>query len=666
LSDSDDAFFDERNATEQGYILTRDKNAVRLYAKSSVGFLYGCTTLVQLIGDAPDEFRIYDRPDIRFRGNMNTLWAETGVWSYDFGDGTDAAERRIKKAIDDMVLAKLNVIYLDGFGFRSERFHGYGAMMRRISDYARIRGMRCAAGGYGMGYGQSANFHFMGEVFRNRRPYPNGELYDCIGTCLRDKPDMPINEMMGRSYGTCLTNRELILAKIEEIKEYIKNTGVSMIQMHNMDSDEIHEPLWLGRCNECKKKYPSDSLYAPDGAAGAFAAFYDKVLDELLPVCPDIVIYPVSPGYSYHTTTKDENFEKCRLFWASVIKCMTHKSGVIPMFREQFVQKKSTEYRFDLIDDAIPHYGCDFFSSGDGFYSDKCYTPSAAHVAFMSGCECILCANGSALQKPTQYANAEYLWNAKSSAFYNEERFTDYDKCTERYNDLREGRYRPDGIYGDGGLLETSCNLLFGERYGSRVADVFRLRGKNNECPIFTFCNVELYTNHNNYNLPFNWDIDISEDNQKFFLERFCESTSVTETAHNILESILICDGLDNSSREHLSFLSYSSKNCATFTSLLSRYMSLYIEADKFFKHGIPYGSDIIERIGAVIKEASDLLYGFKAENRKPFDIYGGIFTRREELIDLLIYFLGQIEKSVKTGKRVPEERRQIEKRKWW
>jgi hypothetical protein len=56
-----------------------------------VGFFYGAMTLLQLYGNAPFEFEIKDRPNIKFRGNMNTLWAESGVWSYDFGDGLDNA-----------------------------------------------------------------------------------------------------------------------------------------------------------------------------------------------------------------------------------------------------------------------------------------------------------------------------------------------------------------------------------------------------------------------------------------------------------------------------------------------------------------------------------------------------------------------------------------------
>lgn len=665
LEYSDSEFFKERNAEEQGYILTKDGDSVNLAAKSSVGFLYGCMTLLQLIDNAPVKFEIYDRPAIRFRGNMNTLWAESGVWSYDFGDGLEAAEKRLYSAIDDMARAKLNLIYADAFGFKTERFAGYDALMTRISKYAATRGIRIMNGGYGMGYGQSASHLFMGKVFRNRYPYPDGELYDCLGSCERDRPDMPISEMLGRSFGTCISNDALTDDKVAEIRNYLDKTGATVLYLHNMDADEIQEPLWLARCERCKAKYPNDDLYSRDGAAGAFADYYDRILDALLPEFPSLVICAVSPGYAYHTWTKDHNFEKCRKFWSAVMKYMRNKKGVLPTFRELFVQKTEKRYRFDMIDEVIDSYGCVYFSSGDGFYSDKCYTPSGAYAAEMKNAELVICANGGALQKPTQYANAEYLWNPVNSAFYNVERIYDYDAFTNRYNDFREGRFRPVGIYGKDGLLEVSCNMLFG-KCGKRVADVFRLRGKNNEAPIFTLCNVEIFTNKNKYNLPFSWDEALGYEEQLKYRERFSESALVTDSAKEILDEILESYELDGAVREHLAFLSRSAHICAKLCRLLARYMDLYIEADGYFARNLVYNEDLKERALAISKEADLVLCRFKNDGYAPFDAYGGIFTRREELFEFVSYSAGQIIKSLDTDKRIPDDRRAPKIRTWW
>ena len=665
LSNSGDEFFAERNAKEQGYILIRDSDAVKLYAQSSVGFLYGVMTLLQLYGDAPREFKIYDRPAIRFRGNMNTLWAESGVWSYDFGDGLDNALKRLYSAIDDMAKAKLNLMYADAFGFALDRFPGYNEAMKALSDYAKVFGVRIMVGGYGMGYGQSASHHFMGRIFRNRRPYPDGKLYDCIGTCFRNREVMPIEELHGRSFGTCLTNNELTDDKISEIRDYIKATGASVLYMHNMDADEIHEPLWLARCDKCRVLFPSDSLYDKDGAAGAFAAFYDRILDALLPEFPNLVICPISPGYAYHTWTTDYCFEKCRKFWSSVMKYLKHKNGIVPSFRELFIQKNDERMRFDMLDEVLDVYGCAYFSGGDGFYSDKIYTPSAPYVALMKNSELIICANGGALQKPTQYANAEYLWNPTDSAFYNIKTAKNYDELTEHYNSLRFGKIRPDEIYGENGLLETSCNLLYGERFAKDIADVYSLRGKGNVCPVFTPASVEIYTNINKVNLPMSWDEPISPEDQERMKERFSESARVTDAANEILEKVLSADKGELKNKEEIEFIYKTTKMTGKLCHLLARYMELYIKADAYFSRGDSI-LGVIDGCEKLKNEADEILISFENDSYKPFDVFGGIYTRREELFDFVSYSAGQIIKSIESNTRIPEEKRPKKNSLWW
>ena len=665
LVKADDKFFEQKNAKEQGYILTRKDGVITITAQSSIGFFYGIMTLLQLYGNAPAELKICDRPNIRFRGNMNTLWAESGVWSYDFGDGLENAIKRIYQAIDDMVKAKLNLLYFDAFGFACDRFPKYNQTMKSISDYARARGMLTMVGGYTMGYGQSASFHFMGKVFKNKYPYPDGEEYECIGTCNHDE-NQPVSEVRARTFGTCLTNVDLTNDKIAEICEYMRETGARVLYLHNMDADEIHEPLWLARCERCKKLYPNDSLYAKDGAAGAFAAFYDQLLAGIKAEFPDAVICPISPGYAYHVSCIDSHFEKCRKFWSSVMKYVKTTDGLVPLFREVFVQHDDQRLRFEMIDESMPSYGCLYFSSGDGFYSDKWYTPSGAYAAGMPNADLVICANGISVQKPTQYANAEYLWNQNNSAFYNLDISREYEKMTKHYNDFREGFIRPEGIYGADGLLDRSCELLFGEKYGKRVADIFRIRGKENECPVMTLCNVEIWTNVNKYNLPMMWDNPQEYDQQVIFRERFAESALATYTAKEILEEILENDDLDAPVREHLEFLLKSAGITAKLCRMLKNYMDLYIEADKYFAKGEKPQGDLIERAESVAKEAEAFLAKLKKDDHKPFDIFGGIFTRREELFDFVSYASRQIIKSIKTDKRVPDDRRPINVRHWW
>jgi len=661
LQQGEDVFFEEKNAHEQGYILKRDANGVTITAQSSVGMLYGLMTLRQLCAEAPATFEIHDRPQIRFRGNMNTLWAESGVWSYDFGDGIEKAKQRLKDAIDECAMVKINLMYADAFGFRTERFPGYDQLMTELSEYARVRGVRIMVGGYGMGYGMSAHKNsYMGQVFYNRESYPDGEVYKCIGTS--DK---------AREHGTCLSNDALTDAKIEEIRTYLRATGVNMLYLHNVDDDVLTLKLWMNRCEDCRKRWKNNDLRAADGAAGAFAAFYDRIFDALLPEFPDLIICPVSPGYSYAHSTNNSNFGKSCAFWSGVYELMEHKENCIPMFREQFYQQQVFEsstptIRFEDLHKTLPSYSVVYFSSGDGFYSDNIYTPSAAYAVFMKDADLVLCANGSSLQKPTAVANAEYLWNPTDSAFWNLELMGNFQKQYDHYNLFREGMIRPDEIYGEDGLLDASCERIFGEAHGKRIADIYRLQGKNGEVPIFTACNVELWTNYTKVNYPMLWDSPVGVAQQETYRERFSESAIVTAKAAEILAEVLAADDLTASQREYLQFMYDSAELYTELCEQLTRYMDLYIEADRYFANGTPYGNDLCDRAKTLQSEALAIIDELKNDGREAFDPLDGMLVRQEELFDFVAYCAGQIVKSIETNSRVPEDRRPPNIRDWW
>ncbi len=671
LAEKEDAFFAEKNATEQGYILIRNNADVTIYAKSSVGFLYGLMTLRQLAGDAPATIEIKDRPSIRFRGCKNTFWAESGVWSYDFGDGLVAACERLRKAIDQAARAKLNMMYVDGFGFRcgDRRFPGYNETMQTLSEYALVRGIRFMTGGYAMGYGQSAfsDKAFQGRVFRNRYSYPDGELYDCTGTFSPFVLKMKgVEDVTGRSYGTCLSNQQLTDDKISEIYEYIKNTGCRMIYFHSMDAEEIYPPLWLARCKHCREKYPSDDLFAKDGMAGAFADFYDRILTALKPEFPDVILCAVSPGYGDRKSADDDNIFVCRKFWAAVLRYMEHADGLIPTFRELLLQHNNSALRFDLLDEVLPSYGCIFFASGDGFYTDQIYTPISAYTKALHHSDVMIYANGSALQKPTQYTNAEYGWNPDGSAYWLPEFPDTYEKMAVQFDDLRLGTLRPAEIYGEEGLLETACAHLFGEKHAKEIADVFRIRGKNGECPIFTACNAELWTNYNRKDFPMLWDTPVEKEKQMQFYERFSESAQATDRANEMLIRLLLQPELGADTRAYLEDLQEGSSVCLQLCSLLTRYMDLYIQADAILTSGVQVDDDLFARCDALIRDADQTLAHIQKASGQPFDPLGGIRVRRDEIADMVSYSTGQIIKSLHTGQRVPEDRRPLQVKNWW
>lgn len=149
--DSELDIFDEKYAFEQGYILSKQGNAPAVIAaKSEMGCVYGIMTLIQLIGQPISDIFIKDAPDFKLRGNMWTIWAETCIWSVDFGDGAEAICARIKRLLDLNLKYKINAIYMDGFGLNLDRFPEYVKIMCYANDEARKHGMNLYTGCYGM------------------------------------------------------------------------------------------------------------------------------------------------------------------------------------------------------------------------------------------------------------------------------------------------------------------------------------------------------------------------------------------------------------------------------------------------------------------------------------------------------------------------------------
>ena len=96
--------------------------------------------------------------------------------------------------------------------------------------------------------------------------------------------------------------------------------------------------------------------------------------------------------------------------------------------------------------------------------------------------------------------------------------------------------------------------------------------------------------------------------------------------------------------------------------------MDLYIEAENYldFKNFKAPGGDLITRCEALIKDARREADLVKEDKRQPFDPREGALLRRREMFEFVAYCAGQIIKSVKTLRRVPEDRRPLNVRTWW
>ena len=110
--------FEEKFAPEQGYILkTLPNGQIAIMAQSQTGCAYAVMTLIQMLGQDADSFTIRDNPDFCMRGIKWLIWAETGAWAYDFGDGIEAIERRMKRNIDLLFRYKINYVFADKVPF---------------------------------------------------------------------------------------------------------------------------------------------------------------------------------------------------------------------------------------------------------------------------------------------------------------------------------------------------------------------------------------------------------------------------------------------------------------------------------------------------------------------------------------------------------------------
>ena len=331
LDAEDLATFAQPNGAEQGYVIRPAAGAsapLYLVARDPQGLLYAAVTLAQLlrleggriVARAP---HIRDWPSFGYRGNNWLLWVECGRWSYERGDGFAAYAERIERKLDFSLQHKINLLIFDGFGWNPERFPGYGALARRCARYARERGIKLLVGGYGAGYG--AGDRYDGHIFRNRRSYPDGELYDCCRFVGRDRSS---------TFGTCISNDALTALKQEELRRYVRAAEPGALYIHFLDIEDIagHELSWSTRCPACRERWPNDALAAADGAAGAFAELYDALCDAVFSVsnpetgyhaARDCMPILISPAYTVCTDSDATWRPRCATGPRSAARCAT-------------------------------------------------------------------------------------------------------------------------------------------------------------------------------------------------------------------------------------------------------------------------------------------------------------------------------------------------------
>lgn len=686
FSDAELEIFKQKYGLEQGYILKITNGKAIIAAKGELGCAYGIMTFLQLIGKSIGEAVICDCPDFRFRGIKWTIWAETGIWSYDFGDGAEAIKKRVIRKLDTLMKYKINYVHADGFGFDADRFPEYSDIMKTVNDEARKRGIHLISGGYSMSYGMVGyKGTYQGKDFYNRKSYPNGETYDCIGTYdpytfIDDKTvdrSVRLSEVRGRDRGTCLSNSALLDEKMNEITDYLKKTHAGGISLHNMDAHEIHPELWKARCACCRQKWPNDDLFAPDGAAGAFAYYIDSVLERIRKVkdgdydaSKHTVVRMASPGYLYAEATSDEDFDTGIKFWSKVTEYMKDTRNFAVGFREQFFYHEKDLSRAEFAENQITS-AMSFvhnFCGADGFYDDKLFTPTASLNYIMKGYDGIICANGNAFQEPLQLFNAQYLWNSMSDVFYSvNPKPENQNEFLRLFYDMINSRVRPPEIYDENGFIDIICQKLYGEKHGKKIACIYKLSGKNGEQPIPCASNVDIYTGFAKIVFPMRWDnTDITSCEIALKYERFSECARVTCKAHKILAEVLeVYDG-GNDVKADLKWLCECFDMGARLCLLFEEYMKIYQELDNKFKSNSSDFAYEKETLKSLKSHIADYLAFVDTISGNPVDKFGGAEVRRREMGEHLDYWVDIMLLSIETNNRIPDNIKPLATKEWW
>ncbi len=471
---------------EQGYVLQVDDERAILCAHTETGLRHAAATLMQLVsgdGSVPCGL-VEDRPDFRYRLADWLVNVEANRWGYERGDGRDALFARMCRKLDLAARHKLNVIWFDGFGWDPDRRPGYAEFAREMSRRARALGIRLAHGGYGGGYGfayQKSGIYdapYQGKVFRNRRPWPDGEMYDCIGH--------PGYEASW-SWGTCLSNDGLRDEKLAEISRFVRECEPGLLYVHDIDSGlwSWAAAAWERRCDECRRRWPNDDAAAEDGMAGAYAEWFRALVDAVSAVrsddgvydgARDCIVATVGPVYT-HADDTDANWAGSLRYFETVSRMVGPAPNLQFGIREQFASDHEPHLRVAELAGMLERVGnghgilvaC--FAGGDSYYSDQLVAPSATLARHFVGADTAYIVHSGSVSEPAQLVAAEYEWRADAPGAA--DLATDRQAGLRLWEASRDGSLRPAEVYGPGGVIERACERIYGAGAGAHMSELF-------------------------------------------------------------------------------------------------------------------------------------------------------------------------------------------------
>ena len=481
----------------QSYVLrTPDKEAMWVVGSSDEGGLLGAMSVLQLIRKTRDGVElsgayIRDFPDFRYRAAADWLLnGEANRWALERGQGAEAYQQLCEQKLDEALRFKINMVVFDGFGWGlKERFSGYGQLMRSLNQYARARGIHLVYGGYGASYGMSyqtgplyESTPYLGQIFKNREFYPDGPTYECMGYPRAKRGVNP------RILGSCRSNDELNKLKGDELRRFVAAVEPGALYIHHEDFGDIQDTQdgWLERCDRCRKRWPNNSLEAPDGGAGGLAHGYAALIQAVNSVknaadgydaSRDCVINLVSPVYMADSRSSDD-WSKVLELWRNIGLQLPRANNIQICFREIFPEQYGGESWLTAFNSVMRNSGLPigsylfFLGGADGYSTENPLSGVPALNALFQGATGMYNFSGDFYGEPMEVINAEYTWNTRSTGFFRDPK--QHDAAVRLWQEFMSEEGEPPELFGPAGIYPAACNLLYGSKAGPIMASYYR------------------------------------------------------------------------------------------------------------------------------------------------------------------------------------------------
>ena len=524
LSSSDKDVLTAAAHCHQGYVLkSPDASTVWIVGASPQGVIWGVASLLQLRG--VDKKGVYlqgaclrDYPHFEFRAASDWLLnIEINGWDLDRGQGSDEFARLVEARIDRALRFKINMAFMDGFGFGiSQRPAYYQELMLRLNRYARQRGFTLCFGGYGASYGMAyepvvmyeKGTAFKGQVFVNRRSYPEGPVYRCMGFPKARRGYEPAK------LGSCRSNATLNQQKADELCQFVAAIEPGALYIHHEDFGGFDgtQKAWQQRCEQCRRRWPNDALQARDGGAGGLGHGYSALIEAVNSVkkpetgydaVRDCQIILVSPVYLPDGPQSEDWTEAIEL-WRNIALEIPKAANVQACFREVYPLRTGGERFAERFTSALRDAGSPlrlflFFTGGaDRFYTDYPLSGAPALNALFWGSRGIYNASGDFYQEPMELINAEFSWNAQAKGFRVPWDYTEAQQLVRSYMCDDD---QPAAVFEPGELYDLACERLYGERAASWMAKYYRLSAMLPEAPASSSARSRSMTY-----VPLTWD----------------------------------------------------------------------------------------------------------------------------------------------------------------